>query len=86
MNKDAGRDHWPDCYSMLLAGGGLKRGYVFGASDRQAAYPDRDPIGPWDVAATCYHLLGVDPLDHVYDRIDRPVRVAAGHIVRDLLA
>ncbi|MBC8354381.1 MAG: DUF1501 domain-containing protein [Planctomycetes bacterium] len=86
MNKDAGRDHWPDCYSVLMAGGGLKQGVVFGASDRQAAFPDRDPIGPWDIAATCYHLLGIDPRAHLHDREQRPYRIADGRVVRDLIA
>jgi len=86
INKDAGRDHWPDCYSVLLAGGGLKQGFVFGASDRQAAYPDRDPIGPWDIAATCYHMLGVDPHSHMRDRQQRPYRIADGRVVRDIIA
>ncbi len=86
INKDAGRDHWPDCYSVLMAGGGLKQGVVFGASDRQAAYPDRDPIGPWDIAATCYHLLGIDPQAHLHDREQRPYRIADGRVVRDLIA
>ena len=86
INKDAGRDHWPDCYSVLLAGGGLRRGVVFGASDRQAAYPDRDPIGPWDIAATCYHLLGIDPQALLRDREQRPYRIADGRVVRDMIA
>jgi uncharacterized protein (DUF1501 family) len=86
MNKNAGRDHWPDCYSVLLAGGGLKQGFVFGASDRQAAYPDQDPIGPWDIAATCFHMLGVDPHSYMRDRQQRPYRIADGRVVRDLIA
>jgi hypothetical protein len=86
INKEAGRDHWPDCYSMMLAGGGLKQGFVYGASDRQAAYPDRDPIGPWDIAATCYHLLGVDPHSHLRDNQQRPFQIADGRIVRELIA
>jgi hypothetical protein len=85
INKNAGRDHWPDCYSVMLAGGGLKSGYVFGASDRQAAYPDLDPIGPTDLAATCYHLLGIDPHSHILDHQQRPFQVADGQVVRDLI-
>ena len=86
MNKDAGRDHWPDVYSLVMAGGGVKRGVVVGASDRQAAFPLRDPIAPWDISATMYHLLGIAPGTHVYDRQQRPFVLSPGKVVSDLLA
>jgi hypothetical protein len=85
INKDAGRDHWPDCYSILMAGGGLKRGFIYGASDKHAAYPARDPVPPWDLAATMYHLLGVDPHVHVHDRLERPFKLSHGRVVKGLL-
>ena len=85
INKDAGRDHWPDCYSVLLAGGGVRRGFVYGSSDRHAAYPASDPIAPWDLAATMYHLLGVDPHVNVHDRLGRPFRLSHGRVVEGLL-
>ena len=59
INKDAGRDHWPKVFSVVLAGGGIKRGYIYGASNATASEPDRDPIGPEDLATTVYHLLGI---------------------------
>ncbi len=85
INKDAGRDHWPDCYSVLMAGGGLPRGFVLGTSDRHAAYPLYDPVGPWDIAATMYHLLGVDPHRHVRDRENRPFILSPGRVIEDLV-
>lgn len=81
INKDAGRDHWPDCYSVLLAGGGIKRGFVYGSSDRQAAYPTSDPVAPWDLSATMYHLLGVKPHSEVRDRFERPFTLSQGRVV-----
>ncbi len=86
INKDAGRDHWPDCYSVVMAGGGIGRGRIVGASDRQAAYPVTDPIAPWDVAATMYHLVGINPHTHVHDRLDRPYKLSQGRVVESLLA
>ncbi len=73
-----GRDHWPHCYSVLLAGGGIRGGAVFGASDAFAAYPARDPVTPEDIAATIYHALGIDPETRIYDQLNRPHHVALG--------
>ena len=61
INDKAVRDHWPQVYTAMLAGGGVKRGYVYGASDKNGAYPARDPVRPDDLAATMFHLLGIDP-------------------------
>jgi uncharacterized protein (DUF1501 family) len=57
INKNVSRDHWPQCYTTLLAGGGVKRGFVHGASDRPGAYPAGDPVRPDDLAATIFHAL-----------------------------
>ena len=86
MNKNAGRDHWPDCYSIMAAGGGMTRGVVFGASDHVAAYPIDDPIGPWDLAATMYHLLGIPSRTPIHDAQGRPFTLSHGHVVAGLLA
>jgi hypothetical protein len=80
----AGRDHWPNCYSVLLAGGGVRGGAVYGASDRHAAYPAERPVTPEDIAATIYHALGIDPETRVYDQLDRPHSVALGKPILDL--
>lgn len=61
INKSAGRDHWAGCNTVVLAGGGIVGGQVYGASDREAAWPTADPVRPEDLAATIYHLLGIDP-------------------------
>jgi hypothetical protein len=86
MNANVSRDHWPGCYTALLAGGGLKRGYIHGASDKNGTYPARDPVKPDDLAATMFYLLGVDPLTEVYDAANRPLTIAAGDPVMELLA
>jgi hypothetical protein len=80
-----GRDHWPHCYSSVLAGAGVKGGTVFGASDRWAAYPARDPVTPADVAATIYHLLGVDPSRELVDQLGRPFRICPGEPIGGIL-
>ncbi|MDB5388614.1 MAG: hypothetical protein JWM11_4260 [Planctomycetaceae bacterium] len=78
VNKNAGRDHWPQCGFCLMFGGGVKKGYVLGTSDAQAAYPKDHPVSPGDVCATIYHLLGLDPNGMVPDRSNRPHSIAHG--------
>ncbi|HEX5244187.1 MAG TPA: DUF1501 domain-containing protein [Tepidisphaeraceae bacterium] len=86
INAQASRDHWPQCYTTLLAGGGVKRGYVYGASDKNGAYPAKDPVRPDDLAATMFHMLGIDPETEVHQIGNRPVRIAEGKPVMDVLA
>jgi uncharacterized protein (DUF1501 family) len=86
INRDAGRDHWSFCYSVVLAGGGIRPGQVFGSSDRSAAYPSTNPVGPADVAATLYHGLGIDPRAHVTDQQGRPFVVSTGKPIHAVLA
>ncbi len=76
INKLAGRDHWPQCYTALLAGGGVKAGALYGASDKIGAYPAADAVRPDDLAATMYYLLGIDPA-HRSGRCSQP---AAAHL------
>lgn len=78
INAKAGRDHWPQCGFSLLTGGGVKPGFVFGETDKQAAYPQSHPVSPADLVATIYHLLGIDPHLTIPDRTSRPVPVAHG--------
>ena len=85
INKNESRDHWPHCYTVLMAGGGTKRGFVYGASDEHGMYPQDDPVRPADLAATLYHLLGIDAHAEVYDRNNRPL-VIAGDPVLDVIA
>jgi hypothetical protein len=86
INNIAGRDHWPQCYTALLAGGGVKRGHVHGSSDKTGAYPASDAARPDDLAATIYSLLGIDPYTEVRDPLDRPLPIAAGNPITGLIA
>ena len=82
-----GREHWSQAYCGLLAGGGLRRGALLGATDAQAAFPKDQPISPKDVLCTIYHLLGVDPHTLLPDREGRPVPlVPEGGVLRSLLS
>ncbi|HEY1602190.1 MAG TPA: DUF1501 domain-containing protein [Pirellulales bacterium] len=86
INQNVSRDHWPGCYTVLLAGGGVKRGFVYGASDKNGARPDRDGVRPDDLAATMFHLLGIDPQTEVHDTNNRPLVIAAGRPISEILA
>lgn len=86
INKEGGRDHWPDCYSVLLAGGGIRGGTVYGSSDRLGAYPATDPVTPADLAATIYWRFGINPATEVHDLTGRPHRLADGQPIRDIFA
>jgi hypothetical protein len=68
-----------------MAGGGIRGGQVYGSSDKSAAFPSTNPVSPGDVAATIYHLLGVDPRTHVTDQQGRPLVVRTGKAVNALL-
>src|SRR5262245_55028088 len=85
INNGAGRDHWSFCYSVLLAGGGVLPGQVYGSSDRTASYPSTNPVSPADLAATFYHCLGIDPRAHVTDQQGRPLVVSTGNVVHGVL-
>ncbi len=76
INSGAGRDHWPGCFSITLAGAGIRGGLVYGASDRIAAYPARDPVSPEEVAATIYHALGIPLTTELVDHSGRPLPIA----------
>jgi hypothetical protein len=87
INGNGGRDHWTYCYSVVLAGAGVKGGAVHGASDAQAAFVKDRPVSPADVCATIYAALGMDPDSTVPDRGGRPVSIAqGGRPVREILA
>jgi len=84
INRNAGRDHWPDCYTVMLAGGGVTGGAVHGASDNIGAYPHRDPVTPADLAATIFWRFGIDPATEVLDQTARPYRLADGEPIQRL--
>jgi hypothetical protein len=79
-----GRKHWAACYSIVLAGAGVKRGAVFGASDKSGAYPSLNPVSPSDMSATIFAALGIDPSQHYKDNQDRPYIISNGKPVSGL--
>jgi hypothetical protein len=84
VNKQGGRDHWSAVQSVLLAGGGIRRGMVHGSSDRIAAFPSTQPVAPADLTATILYLLGVSPDLEVRDRADRPIAACRGKPVLEV--
>ena len=86
INEKASRDHWPQCYTVLLAGAGVKRGFVYGESDKTASYPAKDPVRPDDLAATIYYLLGIDPHTEVAGADDRPVLISEGNPITGIIS
>ncbi len=86
-SNGGGRDHWNFCYSLLLAGGGIKAGYIHGASDRIGARPSLNPVTPADIIATIYHCLGIPADLELRDRLGRPnALVPWGNVIGELLA
>jgi hypothetical protein len=86
INATAGRDHWPYCYSAVVAGGGVQGGTVHGASDKIGAYPDRDGVSPGDLAATLLWRFGLEPAAEIPDLSGRPYRLGEGQPLRSLFA
>ena len=82
VNKDAGRDHWPKVFSVILAGGGVKRGLVYGASDSIAAEPQDSPLSIEDLATTVYHCLGIVAEKELMAPGNRPIEIVDGGTVR----
>jgi len=78
INKKAGRDHWADVFSVLVAGGGLRTGQVIGSSDRDGAYPHARPLHAGDLFATMYDALGINPHTQFEDHENRPIPVLGG--------
>ena len=70
-----GRDHWPQAYSALLSGGGLRMGQVVGATNSKAEYPTEKPYSPFDLLATIYRHLGIDSSRAYLDHAGRPIPI-----------
>ena len=81
-----GRDHWPYCYSAVLAGAGIKRGHVHGESDQTGSSPRTDPVHPAELLATVYHAFGIDPETIVYNHLNQPRELVKGQAVTRLFA
>ncbi len=85
INPLGGRDHWGSVFSFAMAGAGIAPGQVYGASDRQGAYPARNRVTPADLTATIFHLLGIDPFGAFHDPLGRELQLTKGEPIRDLL-
>ncbi|MBI3866793.1 MAG: DUF1501 domain-containing protein [Planctomycetia bacterium] len=85
INKDAGRDHWPEAQTILMAGAGISGGTVHGATDRYAAYPAADPVTPPDLGQTILHLLGVPAELELRDAEGRPSLASTGQVDEKLI-
>ncbi len=84
-NSDDGRDHWPYCYTSLMAGAGLKRGYVHGESDKTGSSPRKDPVHPRELLATIYHSFGINPETIVYNHLNQPRELVKAQAVTKLM-
>lgn len=84
FNAAGGRDHWANCFSAVIAGGGTRGGRAYGSSDKIAAYPTSDPVTPDDLITTLYHCLGIDPQTLLHDGLGRPFRLVEGTPVTGL--
>ena len=85
-NSADGRDHWPYCYTSVIGGAGIKRGYVHGKSDKTASSPSEDPVEPIEVLASIYHSLGIDPETIVYNHLNQPRELVKAKPVSKLFA
>ncbi len=85
-NSADGRDHWPYCYTSVIAGAGIKRGYVHGKSDKTGSSPAEDPVHPTELLATMYHAFGIDPETIVYNHLKQPRELVKAKAVAKLFA
>jgi hypothetical protein len=84
QNNDDGRDHWPYCYTGIVAGGGSKRGFVYGKSDATASAPLENPVHPIELLASVYHSLGINPATIVYNHLNQPRELVKAEVVQNL--
>ena len=85
LGGGGGRDHWGSVFSVALAGGGVKGGQVYGASDKIGAYPKEGKVTPADLTATALHCLGIDPESEIHDAFKRPLPASRGTVIRGIL-
>ena len=83
-NSSWGRNHWSTLFPAVLAGGGIKRGFIYGETDKHAAYATAHPVSPEDMAATIFMALGINPSWQIQDAIGRPHQLTSGKPVLDL--
>ncbi|MBX7165154.1 MAG: DUF1501 domain-containing protein [Pirellulales bacterium] len=85
-NTDDGRDHWPYCYTAVVAGAGVRRGLVYGKSDATGSAPVESPVHPCDLLATIYHSVGIVPDTVVYNHLNQPRELVKGNVISGILA
>src|SRR5206468_6431544 len=85
QNVDDGRDHWPYCYTACIAGAGIKRGFVYGKSDKTASAPLENPVHPRELLATIYHSVGINPGTIVYNHLNQPRELVQGEPITGIL-
>jgi len=85
-NSSDGRDHWPYCYTGVLAGAGVKRGAVYGKSDQTASAPLEDPVHPTQLLATMYHSLGIKPDSIVLNHLNQPRELVKAEAITSLFS
>jgi uncharacterized protein (DUF1501 family) len=85
-NSDDGRDHWPYCYTSVVAGAGAKRGLIYGKSDATGSSPVDNPVHPIDLVATIYHSIGLNPRRTIYNHIGQPREMVKADAVTPILA
>ena len=86
MNSPDGRDHWPYCYTAMIAGAGIRRGTLYGKSDETGSSPKEDPVHPTDLVATIYYALGIDPNTIMYNDLNQPRELVQGKPLVKLFA
>lgn len=87
INATAGRDHWPKVFSVMLAGGGIKGGQIYGSSNATASEPEEDPVEPGDLATTLYHLMGIVADKELMAPGNRPIEIIdGGKVIKELIA
>ena len=86
ISSNGGRDHWPQCYTGVLAGGGVKKGHVYGKSDKTGAYSVEGHARPEDLAATMFAALGLDPETEIRDSLNRPLPISRGKVMTEIMA
>jgi uncharacterized protein (DUF1501 family) len=85
-NSADGRDHWPYCYTSVIGGAGIKRGYVHGKSDKTGSAPLELPVHPMEILATIYHSVGIEPETIVYNHLNQPRELVKAQAVGQLFA
>ena len=84
-NSNDGRDHWPYCYTAVAAGAGIKRGFVYGTSDKTASAPVNNPVHPMQLLATMYHSVGLNPRRTIYNHLNQPREMVKADALTDIL-